>query len=180
MTIALTACSPSDAVAGWSVPIITEADFTVQPEHIDTKLDTGSLIWDTILDTPDETSQHEETETPETSTPIDDTESTLSAGWTACGGEVPVECLIVPNTAGCPEPAGGCEWSACQNRRWMDARIDRAECVYRMCDVDPLHDLACLEVWSELIADCFANHCESNAPTTCGSLMDGALSECHL
>ena len=97
-----------------------------------------------------------------------------------CEGSVPVECLdIVADTTDCPGPIGGCAWNACHYDRNAWASIDRAACLERECGVEPLHDLECLESWADLVADCYANHCQPNAPSACGLIGSGAYSECH-
>ena len=175
------ACSdPSEALAGgWTDTGLDSTTVSEQTGFTSTE-SSGDGDGDT-MDLTDVTSAH--TEGSETTasdgSEVSDDPTTMDSGWSACDGEVPVGCLIVAETQTCPGDPGGCEWYACQDERVAQARIDRAECLSRVCGVEPTHDLECLEGWLDLAADCFEG-CDERLPAACSVLHDGAWMECHL
>ena len=116
----------------------------------------------------------------ETGTPADESDSEETGTWAACGGVVPTECIeIIADTATCPGPIPSCNWFDCWDERTTRARIDQMECFERVCGVEPLYDLDCLEEWAELARDCFDNDCNEDLPMGCQFISTGSAAECH-
>ena len=110
-------------------------------------------------------------------TATEDSDESSAGDWSACDGQVPVECLF--DVATCPGEVGSCAWHRCQTDRQLRATIDRLDCLRTECGIEPTHDLECLEGWADLTLKCFDENCESLTPTACTMLGTGAWNECH-
>ena len=102
------------------------------------------------------------------------------AGWKACGGDVPYQCLeIRAETEGCTGQVGGCVWTRCHTIAQLQFIVDLASCIERECDVEPVEDIECLQEWIELTDRCFARECDEQYPSACANVYNGGHAECH-